>query len=94
MGILRDDRIATLKKFLGKILGDKVKEVCIDMKEELRKAAEVVFPLARAVADPFDIIADSNRIMDKARRLEQDMHWKRITPRIVSLRAVIPRSRC
>ena len=29
LGILRDDRIATLKKFLSKIPNDKVKEVCI-----------------------------------------------------------------
>jgi transposase len=31
LGILRDDRIATLKKFLTKIPRDKVKEVCIDI---------------------------------------------------------------
>ena len=30
LGILRDDRIATLNKFLSKIPKDKVKEVCID----------------------------------------------------------------
>lgn len=30
--ILRDDRVATLKNFLGKIPGDKLKEVCIDMR--------------------------------------------------------------
>jgi len=77
VGILRDDRIATLKKFLAKIPRDKVKEVCIDMKEGLRKAAEVVFPLAKVVVDPFHIIADSNRRMDEARRIEQDVHRKR-----------------
>ena len=32
VGILRDDRIATLKKFLAKIPRYKVKELCIDMK--------------------------------------------------------------
>jgi transposase len=77
VGILRDDRIATLKKFLAKIPKDKVKEVCIDMKEGLRKAAEAVFPSARVVVDPFHIIADSNRRMDEARRIEQDVHRKR-----------------
>lgn len=77
VGILKDDRIATLKKFLCKIPRDKVKEVCIDMKEGLRKAAEAVFPLARVVVDLFHIIADSNRRMDEARRLEQDVHRKR-----------------
>ena len=77
VGILRDDRIATLKKFLTNIPADKVKEVCIDMKESLRKAAETVFPLARVVVDPFHVIADSNRRMDEARRIEQDVHRKR-----------------
>jgi transposase len=60
LGILRDDRIATLKKFLSKIPEDKVKEVCIDMKEGLRKVAEGLFPLAKVVVDPFHVIADSN----------------------------------
>lgn len=45
LGILRDDRIATLKKFLTDIPADKVKKVCIDMKESLRKAVEAIFPL-------------------------------------------------
>ena len=77
LGILRDDRIATLKKFLSKIPGDKVKEVCIDMKEGLRKAAEELFPLARVVVDPFHVIANSNKRMDEARRIEQDVCRKR-----------------
>jgi len=69
--------ITTLKKFLTKIPRDKVKEVCIDMKEGLRKAAEAVFPLAKVVADPFHVIADSNKRIDEARRIEQDVHRKR-----------------
>ena len=77
LGILRDDRIATLKKFLSKIPGDKVREVCIDMKDGLRKAAEAIFPSARVVVDPFHVIADSNKRMDEARRIEQDVHRKR-----------------
>jgi transposase len=77
VAILRDDRIATLKKFLAKIPRDKVKEVCIDMKEGLRKAAEAVFPSAKVVVDPFHVIADSNRRMDEARRIEQDVHRRR-----------------
>jgi hypothetical protein len=45
VGILRDDRIATLKEFLSKIPRDKARgEVCIDMKERLRKAVEAAFP--------------------------------------------------
>lgn len=77
LGILRDDRRLTLKEFLSKIPGDKVKEVCIDMKEGLRKAVEAVFPEARVVIDHFHMVADSNRRMDEARRIEQDVHHKR-----------------
>ena len=77
LGILRDDRIATLKKSLSKVPGDKVKEVCIDMKESLRKAAEGLFPGAKVVVDPFHVIADSNKRLDEARRIEQDVYRKR-----------------
>lgn len=77
LGILRDDRIATLKEFLSKIPKDKVKEVCIDMKESLRKAAQNLFPTAKVVLDPFHVIADANKRMDEARRIEQDVNRKR-----------------
>ena len=77
LGILRDDRIATLKEFLSKIPEDKTKEVCIDMKEGLREASERLFPLARVILDPFHVIADSNKRMDEARRIEQDAYRKR-----------------
>ena len=70
LGILRDDRIATLKKFLSKVPADKVKEVCIDMKGGLRKAVEAVFPSTRVVVDPFHVIADSNKRMNEARRIK------------------------
>lgn len=76
LGILRDDRVATLKKFLSQIPKDKVKEVCIDMREGLRKGVEAIFPSARVVVDPFHVIADANRRMDEARRIEQDVHGK------------------
>ena len=77
LGILRDDRMATLKAFLSKLPRDKVKEVCIDMKEGLRKVAEGLFPLAKVVVDHFHVIADSNKRMDEARRIEQDVYRKR-----------------
>ena len=66
-----------MKKFLSKIPKDKVEEVCMDMKEGLRTAAEAVFPSARVVVDPFHVIADSNKRMDEARRIEQDVYRKR-----------------
>jgi len=77
LGILKDDRIATLKSFLTKIPKDRVREVCIDMKESLRKLAEALYPEAKVVADHFHVIADSNRRMDEARRIEQDVYQKR-----------------
>ena len=77
VGILRDDGIATLKVFLNKIPRDKVREVCIDMKEPLRKVSEEVFPKAKVVVDHFHVIADSNRRMDEARKIEQDVLRKK-----------------
>lgn len=76
IAILKDDRMATLKRFLGKVPPDKVKEVCIDMKDGLRKVAEEVFPLARVGLDPFHVIADSGGRMDEARKIEQDAYQK------------------
>ena len=49
----------------------------MDMKESLRKVAEEIFPKAKVVVDPFHVIADSNRRMDEARRIEQDVYRKR-----------------
>ena len=66
-----------MKKFLGRIPRDKVKEVCIDMRDGLRKPTEAVSPSAKVVVDPFRVIADANRRMDEARRIEQDVHGKR-----------------
>ena len=77
LGILSDDRVATLKMFLSKIPKDKVREVCIDMKEALRKVAEAMFPQAKIVVDPFHVVADANRRVDEARRIEQDVNFKR-----------------
>jgi len=84
--MLKDDRIATLKVFLLKVPGEKVRGVCIDMKEGLRKAAQALFPQARIVLDPFHVIADANRRLDEARRLEQEVRRRRVSiPRRVFL---------
>lgn len=79
LGILKDDRIASLKAFLGKLPEEKVKEACIDMKEGLWKAIKAVFPQAKVVVDPFHIIADANNRLDEARRLEQEVRGKRVS---------------
>jgi transposase len=47
------------------------------MKAGLKKAAEAVFPEARVVVDHFHVVADSNKRMDEARRIEQDADRKR-----------------
>jgi len=74
--IFKDDGSATLKDFLTRIPKDKVKEVCIDMKESLRKVVEALFPEVKVVADHFHIIADSNRRMHEARQIEQNVNRK------------------
>ncbi len=74
--VLKDDRIATLEAFLSEIPPHKVKEVCIDMKEAFRKVASKFFPEANVVVDHFHVIADANKRMDEARRIEQDVRHK------------------
>ena len=74
IAILKDDKIATLKEFLKKIPEDKVEEVCIDMKQGLKKATEEIFTKAKVVVDPFHVISDANKRMDEARRIEQELH--------------------
>ena len=74
--VLKDDRLATLEAFLSEIPAHKVKEVCIDMKEAFRKAASRLFPEANVVVDHFHMIADANKRMDEARRIEQDVRHK------------------
>jgi transposase len=77
LGVLKDDRIATLRGFLSNVPKDKVKEVCIDLKESLKKLAQEMFPQAQVVADAFHVIALANKKMDEARRIEQDIYQKR-----------------
>ena len=77
LGILNEDRLVTLRKFLNKIPRENVKEVYIDMEESLSKLVEALYPEDKVVADHFHVIADSNRRMDEARRIEQDVRRKR-----------------
>jgi len=46
------------------------------MKEAFRKAANRLFPEANVVVDHFHMIADANKRMDEARRIEQDVRHK------------------
>ncbi len=57
---------------------DKVKEVCIDMKPSLKRLAEGLFPSAKVVVDPFHVVADANRRVDEARRIEQEIISRRV----------------
>jgi transposase len=61
LGILKDDRLSNLEEFLRKIPSQRVKEVCIDMKEGFRKLAQRLFPKADVVVDHFHIIADEKQ---------------------------------
>lgn len=79
LGILKDDRVATLKAFLDKLPKEKVGEACIDMKQGLWKAIQGLFPQAKVVADPFHVIADANQRLDEARRLEQEIRRRKIS---------------
>jgi transposase len=47
------------------------------MKEGLRKLAEALFPEANVVIDPLHVVVDSNRRMDEASRIEQDVHLRK-----------------
>jgi len=75
---LGDDRIASLREFLMNLPKDKVKEVCIDMKPSLKRLAEGLFPSAKVVVDPFHVVADANRRVDEARRIEQEIISRRV----------------
>jgi transposase len=79
IGILGNDRIATLKAFLRAVPQERVKEVCIDMKASLMKLVQEMFPLAKLVLDRFHVIADANRRVDEARRIEQDVRGKKVS---------------
>jgi transposase len=41
------------------------------------KTSEALSTLARIVIDPFHVIADANKKMDEARRIEQDVYRKK-----------------
>lgn len=77
MRILKDDRVATLKDFLIKIPKDKAKKVRINMKEDLRRVVEALFPEAKIVAAPLHIIANFNKRMDEAKRIEQEVNYRK-----------------
>ena len=78
LAVLGDDRIASLREFLMNLPKDKVKEVCIDMKPSLKRLAEGLFPSAKVVVDPFHVVADANRRVDEARRIEQEIISRRV----------------
>lgn len=79
LGILQDDRMASLKAFLGQLPAPKVVEVCIDMREGLWQVVRAVFPQTRVVVDHFHVIADANRRLDEARRIEQEVRKRRVS---------------
>jgi transposase len=50
------------------------------MNEGLRRAVQEVLPKVKLVVDPFHVIADANKRLDEARRIEQEaLRRKRVT---------------
>lgn len=62
---------------LKSIPKNRAREVCIARNEPLRKMVEEASPKDKIVLGLFDVVADSNRRMEKARRIEQAVLRKR-----------------
>jgi transposase len=81
LALLPDDRLRTVEGFLRQIpqqARDRVRAVSIDLKDAWRKVVQRVLPHAAVVADPFHVIQDANRRVDEARRVEQEVHRRKI----------------
>jgi len=81
LALLPHDRVRLLEQFLRKLpasVREKIRAVCIDLKEGWRRAVERALPGVPVVADPFHVIQDANRRVDEARRVEQEVTGQRI----------------
>ena len=81
LGILRDDRQKTLRRYLEELpleVKQRVREVAMDMNEKVRAVVEKVLQGAKVVLDPFHVIQDANRRVDETRKLEQHMSHREI----------------
>lgn len=83
LAILPDDRARTLEQFLRLLpvsVRERVRGVCIDMKETWRKVVARQLPGVPVIVDRFHVIQDANRRVDEARRLEQQV-TRQLMPR-------------
>lgn len=77
--ILPDDRKSTVVNFLAQLpqeVKDKIDEVAVDMKAAFVHAVAEQLPNARVVIDHFHVIADANRRVNEARKIEDDVQEK------------------
>ena len=81
LAILPDDRIKTLERFLRQMpdsVRQRIRAVCIDLKDAWRHAVKRALPGVVIVADPFHVIQDANRRVDEARLVEQQVTGVRL----------------
>ncbi|MFS8536059.1 MAG: ISL3 family transposase [Limnochordales bacterium] len=81
LAILPHDRLSTLVQFLqglSESVRQRIRAVCIDLKEAWRQAVKRELPGVPIVADPFHVIQDANRRVDEARRVEQQVTRQRL----------------
>jgi len=75
LGILPNNRKITIETVLSscpKEIKDRVKTVTVDMDDGTIAAIREVLPHALIVIDHFHVIADANKRLDEARRIEQE----------------------
>jgi transposase len=81
LAILPNDRVHTVECFLRQMpesVRQRIRAVCIDLKEAWRQVVKRVLPHAVVVADPFHVIQDANRRVDEARLVEQQVTGARL----------------
>lgn len=65
----KNDKLATLAKFLQKADQKRISEVCIDMKMGYRNIIKKVLPEAKITVDKFHVIAYANKNLDEVRSI-------------------------
>ena len=76
-----DDRLTTLTQFLRKADGERISEVCIDMKRGYLNVLQRELPKAKVTVDKFHVIAYANKNLDEVRSIvvpKQGYHVRKI----------------
>ncbi len=77
--ILPDDKQQTLRFFLRQLppsVKEAIEEVAVDMRKSFVSAVAAELPNARIVLDHFHMIADANKRVNEARKIEDDVQEK------------------